>query len=71
MVKLAKILGETFVVKVYEHCITPDLARSTHAYMHVSHESHLDLFKSNNFQFFILALFDYRMTSLKAEWLSK
>ena len=38
----------------HEHCLTPDLARSAHAYMHVSHESDFDLFESNNLQFFIL-----------------
>ena len=32
-----------------------DLARSTHAYMHVSRESDFDLLESNNLQFFILA----------------
>ena len=41
--------------RLHEHCSMPDLARSTHAYMHVSRESDFDLFDSNNLQFFILA----------------
>ena len=41
--------------RLHEHCLTCDLARSTHSYMHVSHESDFDSFESNNLQFFSLA----------------
>ena len=48
-----KSMQQRFIL--HEHCSMPDLARSTHMYMHVSRESDFDVFESNNFQFFILA----------------
>ena len=41
--------------RLHEQCLTPDLARSTQTYMHVSCESDFDSFKLNNLLFFILA----------------
>ena len=41
--------------RLHEHCLTFDLARSTHAFMHVIREIDFDPFESNNLQFFILA----------------
>ena len=39
--------------RLHEHYLTPDLARLTHAYMHVSCESDFDSFESNNLQFIL------------------
>ena len=41
--------------RLHKHCLMPDLARSTHAYMHVSCESDFDSFESNNLLFLIVA----------------
>ena len=41
--------------RLHKHCLMPDLARSAHAYMHVSRESDFDSFESNNLLFLIVA----------------